>query len=357
MWVLDRIKSSMENIPLELNHYMGRTAEDTLTSDKLHSNIITPHRIPEFSLPPRLCKRSTLIGVGEMVALTCSSNLSGGSTQLKSKGKVGNGGKTVRKPLPFSAEAYGLAGISESPNTRRKESLFHIRSPTYIFDRDASKMNQCKTTSGISLLSNSSHCSPSAKPLKGAVSCPSLIEGKGRWQNQDSRLTTSISSPPSLQDSFTLAPPLGFPLDVLQCQERLQKEHVLPLQGRGEVRLSAEQLASSSLCTIRIRVVSVEGLRDDRSPLSLHCAVSVSLTPGKLQPQQSATIKNCRRPVFNEDFFFTELSQEELLQLKLRLKVMDKSTAGALRRATVIGVVCEPLCHLLPLGNEHMEKT
>ncbi|XP_053726562.1 C2 calcium-dependent domain-containing protein 4C [Synchiropus splendidus] len=357
MWVLDKIKSSMENIPLELNHYKGRTAEDTCARDKLHNNVITPDRIPEFSLPPRLYKRSTLIGEGEMLAQTCSANHSGGTMQLKSKEQHVIGVKTVKKPLPFCAEAYGLAGISESPNTRRKESLFHIRSPTYIFDRDTSEINQCKTTSGFSLLSNSSHFSPSAPPLKGAVSCPSLIEGKGRWQSRDTSLTTSISSPPSLQDSFTLAPPLAFPLDVLQCQERLQKEHVLPLQGRGKVCLSAEHFASLSLCTIRIRVVSVEGLRDDSSPPSLNCAVSVSLTPGKLQQQQSATVKNCRRLIFNEDFFFTELSQEDLQQLKLRLKVMDKSTAGALRRATVIGVVSKPLCQLLPLRNEPHEKT
>ncbi|XP_053181511.1 C2 calcium-dependent domain-containing protein 4C [Scomber japonicus] len=416
MWVLEKIKESVESFPVELSRYMGKSEEDLFLSSKanLHNNILTPDKIPEFFLPPRLCKRSPLLGVEATPPYLNSDNQmprskipSDTKHVKKNDVKTKNSDSAVlqraaKKPLPFSAEGYGMAGLYESPNTRRKESLFHSKCPVYMFDRStptiaprlAKQTNQPKKTSTLSgffprfagkSLSetgstenetpSSSDSSPLSSPyggksslsipsrsghLRGAISCPSLIDNRedtGRWKRGAVSLTTSPSTPPSLKgSSLNLAPPVLFPLDVLQCQERLQREHVLPLQGHGKVRLSAEHTTSStnmlsSLSTLRVRVVSVEGLRDQADARPLNCAVSVCLTPGKLQQQQSATIRNCRSPVFNEDFFFTELSQEDLLQLQLRLKVVDKPAAGTLRRATVIGVIAKPLSQLLPLKN------
>ncbi|XP_022613327.1 C2 calcium-dependent domain-containing protein 4C-like [Seriola dumerili] len=415
MWVLGKIRESVESIPLELSRYMGKSEEDIFLSCKtsfshnLPNNILTPDKIPDFCLPPRLCKRSPLQETETTPSYLHSqnqipkSNTSSNTTHVKMKDVKTKGGdasvawKATKKPFPFSAEGYGLAGIYESPNTRRKESLFHSKCPVYIFDRStptapprrAKETNlpkktlsgffplfSCKTLSETgskeSETPSSSDSSPLSSPysgksslyipsgsgrLKGATSCPSLIDSRevrGRLKRGDLSLTTSPSSPPSLEgNSLTLAPPVLFPLDVLQCQERLQREHVLPLLGHGKVRLSAERTTLStntfsSLSTVRVRVVSVEGLRDDRR--TLNCAVNLCLTPGKLQQQESATIRNCRSPVFNEDFFFTELSRVDLLDLQLRLKVVDKPAAGTLRRGTVIGVITKPLSQLLPLN-------
>ncbi|GAA6224666.1 C2 calcium-dependent domain-containing protein 4C-like [Lates japonicus] len=417
MWVLGKIRESVESIPLELSRYMGKSEEDIFLSSKtslshnLHNNILTPDKIPEFCLPPRLCKRSPLLEAETTPPYlhshnqTPKSSTSSNTTLVKSKDvKMKNGDPSValnatKKPLPFSAEGYGLAGIYESPNTRRKESLFHSKCPVYMLERSiptatsrlAKETNlPKKTLSGLfpmfscknlsetgnteSETPSSSDSSPLSSPysaksllcvpsgggrLKGATSCPSLIdsrEGRGKLKRGGLRLTASHSSPPCLEgNSLTLAPPVLFPLDVLQCQERLQREHVLPLQGRGKVRLSAERTSFSthtfsSLSTVRVRVVSVEGLRDDTDRRTLNCAVNLYLTPGKLQQQLSATIRNCRSPVFNEDFFFTELSREDLLELQLRLKVVDKPAAGTLRRGAVIGVITKPLSQLLPLN-------
>ncbi|XP_071340271.1 C2 calcium-dependent domain-containing protein 4C [Trachinotus anak] len=417
MWVLGRIRESVESIPLELSRYMGKSEEDVFLSSKtslshhLHNNILTPDKIPEFCLPPRLCKRSTLLEPETSPPYLHSQNqipkssTSSNTTHVKMKdvktksGDASVAWKATKKPLPFSAEGYGLAGIYESPNTRRKESLFHSKCPVYMLDRSitttpprlAKETNlPKKTLSGFfplfsskslsetgsteSETPSSSDSSPLSSPysaksslyipagsrrLKGATSCPSLIdsrENRGRLKRRDSILTTSPSSSASLEgNSVTLAPPVLFPLDVLQCQERLRREHVLPLLGHGKVRLSAERTTFStnkfsSLSTVRVRVVSVEGLRDDADRRTLNCAVNLCLTPGKLQQQESATIRNCRSPVFNEDFFFTELSRVDLLDLQLRLKVVDKPAAGTLRRGTVIGVITKPLCQLLPLN-------
>ncbi len=413
MWVLGKIKESMESIPLELSRYTGKSEEDIFFSSKaslshkLHNNILTPDKIPEFCLPPRLCKSPLLEAEKTASTQIPKSSTSSNTTRVKvkdvkmMKGDASVAWKATKKPLPFSAEGYGLAGIYESPNTRRKESLFLSKRPAYIFDRSsptaaprlAKEANlPKKTLSGFfplfsfkslsetgsteSETPSSSDSSPLTSPysaksslyfptgssrLKGATSCPSLIdsrEDRGRWKRGGLGLTTSPSSPRSLDgSSLTLAPPVLFPLDVLQSQERLHREHVLPLQGRGKVRLFAEHTTVStntftSLSTVRIHVVSVEGLRDDTDRRTLNCAVNLCLSPGKLQQQESATIRNCRSPVFNEDFFFTDLRREDLLELQLRLKVLDKLAAGTLRRGTLIGVVTKPLSQLLPLKDE-----
>ncbi|XP_039659093.1 C2 calcium-dependent domain-containing protein 4C [Perca fluviatilis] len=418
MWVFGKIRESMESIPLELSRYMGKSEEDIFLSSKaslsrnLHINILTPDKIPEFCLPPRLCKRSPLLEAKTMAPYLDHQNqmpessTSSNTTHVKTKDvKTKNSDasmawKATKKPLPFSAEGYGLAGIYESPNTRRKESLFHSVGPVYMYDRSStaaprlakvtnlpnktfislsgflplfSSKNISKTGSTGSETPSSSDSSPLSSPysaksslyfpsgdghLKGAISCPSLIdsrENRGRWKRGLLSLTNSPSSPPSLEgSSLTLAPPVLFPLDVLQCQERLQHEQILPLPGHGKVRLFAEHITFStntfpSLSTVRVRVVSVEGQWDDTDRRTLNCAVNLCLTPGKLQQQESSTIRNCRNPVFNEDFFFTELRREDLQELKLRLKVVDKPAAGTLRRGTVIGVITKPLSQLLPL--------
>uniref|UniRef100_A0A665SZ96 C2 domain-containing protein n=1 Tax=Echeneis naucrates TaxID=173247 RepID=A0A665SZ96_ECHNA len=408
MWVFGKIRTSIESIPLELSRYMGKSEEDIFLSSKaslshnLHNNILTPDKIPDFCLPPRLCKRSSTMETGTIPpSQTPKNSPSSKTTHVKTRdvkikgGDVSVGGKAIRKPLPFSAEGYGLAGIYESPNTRRKESLFHSKRPVYLLERNIptappkptkDKSLAKKTLSGVfpmfpfkslsetgsteSETPSSSDSSPLTSPynaksslyipsgsgrLKSAISCPSLSnsrEDRGRVRRGGLR---SPSSPLSSKGkSVTLAPPVLFPLDVLQCQERLQREHVLPLLGHGKVRLSAERTTVStntlsSISTVRVRVVCVEGLRHNNDRRTLNCAVNLCLTPGKLQQQESATIKNCRNPVFNEDFFFTELTQLDLLNLQLRLKVMDKPAAGTLRRGTVIGVITKPLCQLLPL--------
>lgn len=419
MWFLGKIRENVESIPLELSRYMGKSEENLFLSSKtslphnLHNNILTPDKIPEFCLPPRLFKRSSLLEVETTPPYLHDqnqipkSNTYTSYTHVKKKhvktkhGDASVAWQATKKPLPFSAEGYGLAGIYESPNTRRKESLFHSNRPVYIFDRSISaaapsqaketKMGKrtlsgllplfsCKSVSETGSTENETPSSGDSSPLsspyssrsslsilsakghlKGATSCPSLIdsrEDRGRWKRAGLSLTTSCSNPASLEgNSLTVSPPVLLPLDVLQCQERLQREHVLPLQGRGKVRFSAEHTTfpantSSSLSTVRVRVVSVEGLQDETDQQTLNCAVNLCLTPGKLQKQRSATIRNCRSPVFNEDFFFTELSRNDLLQLQLKLKVVEKTAGGSLRKGAVMGVIIKPLSQLLPLNKQ-----
>lgn len=390
MWVLGKIRESVEGFPLELSRYMGKSGEETFLcskaslSYKLPSNILTPDKIPEFCLPPRLCKRSPPLedqGNAPTTAATQEKNV-----------EILMAGEAVKKPLPFSAESFGLAGMYESPNTRRKESLFLSKRPAYILDRSKTgaalglvehepnkktfvphtlcrqllktEGQECMTTSSSSLSSHSgvkSHPSnpPHGGRLRGATSCPSLIESRGSRSVVKSGGLALTRSPPSSEGALlTLSPPALFPLDVLQSAQRLQQEHVFSLQGRVQVRLLAERTVStnmfSTLSTVRVRLVSVELLSEDASGRGLDCAVNLCLTPGKLQQQQSASVRSSSSsssPVFNEDFFFTELSREDLLELHLRLRVVNKPAAGTLRRVKVLGVMIKPLYQLLSVEN------
>ena len=47
--------------------------------------------------------------------------------------------------------------------------------------------------------------------------------------------------------------------------------------------------------------------------------------PGKLQKQVSETVKHSRNPVFNREFFFSDINMEELKNLRLRIKAFHKS--------------------------------
>ncbi|XP_060895333.1 C2 calcium-dependent domain-containing protein 4C [Labrus mixtus] len=401
MWFIGKIRESMESIPLELSRYMEKSEEDISPSSEasltrnLPNNILTPDKIPEFCLPPRLCKRNLLQEVETLASLqhsqtpkssTSSSNATRKEDMMKKNGEA-SAALQRKKPLPFSAEAYGLVGMYERPNTRRKESLFHhSKSPAYMLDRNVppklseEKNQQKKTSSGFlplflckslsetgsteSETHSSSDSSPLSSPysaksslysgrLKGATSCPSLIdnrEDRGRWRRKMGflSLTTSPSGPPKLEGGFlTSAPSVPFPLHD-------QREHLLSLNGRGKVRLLAELTTSSPsnnsyFSTVRIRVMSVEGIYNQTDRRALNCALSLCLTPGMLQQQESTSSRNCRSPVFNEDFFFSKLSREDLVELQLRLKVVDKPAAAAQRRGVVIGLITTPLSQLLDL--------
>ncbi|XP_059909403.1 C2 calcium-dependent domain-containing protein 4C [Gadus macrocephalus] len=441
MWLMDKIRDRVESLPQELAHLVAKAdaclSPKTTLSKNLNNNILTPDKIPEFCLPPKLFRRKSLAWNPEGPPEYCFP--SGALLQKTKKTSQDTthdeesfrdaclGGTATAKtrrvrPPPFSAEGYGLAGMYESPNTRRKESLFHGKCPGYVFDRsqrcamqvaNRTQQAQRKTLSLPGLLplflgkrlsetgstesetsSSSSDSTPIGSPYSTGSSLHVSVERAGdpvseaasssschlvvntntrahRWRPRNEHATglhrgltsapaaAAVTSGPGAR-LLTLVPPTVLPVDTLQCQKPLQHEHSIPLLGGGCVRLSTERIplplssstsssSTSGTFTVRVRVVSVEGLmRDDADQRPLSCALSLCLVPGKLQLQKSATIRNCSHPVFNEDFFFTELSEETLSVLELRLKVMDRSASGTLRRGAVRAVVLRPLSQLLP---------
>ncbi|XP_072537189.1 C2 calcium-dependent domain-containing protein 4C [Salminus brasiliensis] len=394
MWILRKVQETVESLPVEISRLVGKSSEEFTAKanllNKLHNNVLTPDKIPDFFLPPRLSRRSVVAAEGTVSQLggklpDCGLK-TGPKLEVTMVKKNINKGTVVGprgpKPVPFSLKSYE-SGLFESPNTRRKESLFHSPLTNYKLERVTPRVvpklpsiTLLKAGSMESDTSSSADSSPHSSPppswpirrKRGDMASLSRLASNESlhkdaplsFRNMDKAKSIEKPTPkranqngtvPQHLNCSTLAPPLQVPLDMLHCQERLHSEHVLLLPQRGSVRLSASHSnASGELSTVRIRVVSVEGLRESGDLRPLHCALTLSLTPGKLQRQHSTIIRNCRNPVFNEDFFFTEPEEEVeggLWELALRVKVLDK--ASGLGRAVVLGVIVKPLSELLPL--------
>ncbi|TSL97359.1 C2 calcium-dependent domain-containing protein 4C [Bagarius yarrelli] len=380
MWILRKVQESAENLPADISRLMNKSSDEISAKakllNKLHNNVLTPDKIPDFFLPPKLSKRS-LVAAESIISRcldTTGDNWSSRTSQpisetmsqmLKTDKNKGTGVATRRqiKPIPFSVKNYE-SGYFESPNTRRKESLFHSALSSYTLERMSNKLvpklpsiTLLKVDSLESDTSSSADSSPHNSPLpirnkheihssKESLVKNDLLGSKTTYNKiklvKDCCIAQTTSS--------SLAPPLQFPLDMLHCQERLHSEHVLLLPRRGCIRLSASRAdMNGDQSTVRIRVISVEDLRDPGDPRPLHCGLTLSLSPGKLQRQHSAIIKNCRNPMFNEDFFFMEPEGENqvLRNFSIRVKVLEKNPG--LGRIAVLGVIIKPLTELLEL--------
>ncbi|KAG7264758.1 hypothetical protein CRUP_015199 [Coryphaenoides rupestris] len=278
--------------------------------------------------------------------------------------------------LPHLAKAqtcYGFCTLLESAHTRRKESLFHSdtamcglpllsprsRSPsTYSY-----KPPHCASFSLNKLSSrlpspramalhrqstldsdttSSTESSPFNSPLLArplprssllnSLGHERLLSQAGRKSllSRNNSLSTdegsSTDSSPNIGQRasdgleeplalYGLAPPPIFPTDVFLCRERVMKENLVPVGRDGT--LSAEYCPQNQ--RLRVRLISAEGLyATSVNPKSINCNVSMCLLPGKMQKQRSTVINRSRNPIFNEDFFFDGISEENVGKWSLR---------------------------------------
>uniref|UniRef100_H3B5T3 C2 calcium dependent domain containing 4A n=2 Tax=Latimeria chalumnae TaxID=7897 RepID=H3B5T3_LATCH len=292
--------------------------------------------------------------------------------------------------LPKTQTSYGFCMLLESPHTRRKESLFHSdptnllsrpRSNTYssvgsspinicsstrlsprsryphkqgTLDSDSTSSTESSPFSSPRLIRSSPKCSLFKALSQERLFCRKLKAFKSSVVRQNSVSTDEGSSTDSspyitrrtsecLTDfpvsGYSLAPPLIFPLDLMHYRDRLMKENAFPLGKGGILRLSAEY--SHENMRLRVRLISIDRLYDKSvDSKSISCCVSLSLLPRKIQKQRSTIIRKSRNPIFNEDFFFDGISEEDLFNKSLRLKAVNK--VSSMRRDCVLGE-CE-LC-------------
>ncbi|XP_026872915.2 C2 calcium-dependent domain-containing protein 4A [Electrophorus electricus] len=311
--------------------------------------------------------------------------------------------------LAKTQTCYGFCTLLESPHTRRKESLFHSdpsscgfplvlprsrsntcsRSPTAAMSpASPSSFSLNNLTSRLSPRSFSLHrqgtldsdttssaeSSPFSSPLLArSLPRPSLFKTlshekllhrsvcKAAVSRNDSLSTdegsSTDNSPNVMRKSsealvepfsgtFGLVPPAVFPMDLILHRERVMKESLVPLGRNGTLRLSAEYCPENQ--RLRVRLISAEGLYSLAvDPKSINCSVSLSLLPGKVQKQRSTVIRKSRNPIFNEDFFFDGISEEELGQWSLRFKVVNKMST--MKRDYILGSCDLPLTSIVTL--------
>lgn len=299
--------------------------------------------------------------------------------------------------LPHLAKAqtcYGFCTLLESPHTRRKESLFHSdlgssplllpRSRSSTCSKVSSSTSPSSSPSSFSLNTLTSRLSPRGYALNwqgtldsdttsstesSPFSSPLLTRGPGKSSlfktlshelllsrnlrkamvSRNNSLSTDEGSSTDnsphvmrraseglaggLPSSYSLAPPTIFPMDLTLHRERAMKERMVPI-GKGSLRLSSEYCPDNQ--RLRVRLISAEGLYPlSVDPKIINCSISLSLVPGKIQKQRSTVIRKSRNPIFNEDFFFDCISEDDLNQRSLRFKVVNKMST--LKRDYILG--------------------
>ncbi|XP_067086812.1 C2 calcium-dependent domain-containing protein 4C [Osmerus mordax] len=423
MWVLEKIRGSVETNVLrhtENGDKQGKTP--------MYSNVLTPDKIPDFFIPPKLvscppepeppdvkpkellrpsASEQTIASSGKKINSPRSprlvSKLAGDTKNLL---RAANrhiiqietaddvvAGDTNADPqsqtamslpyVPKTQTSYGFATLMESPHTRRKESLFHCDHASPVTSPNAQRKSQGKSAGGGGEGNhlnppdfNSSHINPyryfsggESDTCSSAESSPfsspllsrsasllkvfthetqaKVVKAKRTFARHSSLSTDECSSAePSPNVPRRLHSPSlhGGGGGAEPGAERLHREHTVNLHKGGTVRLSAEYDGGAS--RLRVRVLAAKDLYDKLVDIkSIHCCVSLYLSPGKQQKQRSTIIKNSRNPVFNEDFFFDGVAAAQVKTLALKIKVVNKGTS--LKRDTLLGEREVPLGKLL----------
>ncbi|XP_067871905.1 C2 calcium-dependent domain-containing protein 4C-like [Heterodontus francisci] len=445
MWFFDKIRGSVEN---NLNRSGDSSGRDKQPKVSRFSNVLTPDKIPDFFIPPKFPnssnegppadstesrqKKSNLKpSASEQILITkkpqCSPRLKSKTSsdtsshllrvanrhiiQIESADETNSddlneaGCNTNYDPqsqsamslpyMPLTQTSYGFSTLTESPHTRRKESLFHVdhgspvtlphsprkRSSNLKSNGETQHLNApefslslastCRYFSGgDSDTASSAESSPFNSPLLSrSVSGASLLKmfshenlakhckplqsfTRNSSLSTDECSSTDASPNVSRRVRCPTPPPGGppapqgvLPLSLLHYQDRVLKEHTIRLNKGGAIRLSAEYDCTNA--RLRIRIITAEDLYDKAlDNKSINCCVILYLTPGKIQKQRSTIIKNSRNPIFNEDFFFDGLPLDEFKRAALKLKVVNK--ASTLKRDVVLGEKELKLSLLLP---------
>ncbi|XP_054858285.1 C2 calcium-dependent domain-containing protein 4C-like [Eublepharis macularius] len=300
--------------------------------------------------------------------------------------------------FPKAQTSYGFCTLLESPHTRRKESIFHSESLSLPLPRSRASSYSGKelASSPIAIASaghrtlllgrqgtwdsdtaSSTESSPFSSPLLGrspprisslfkarshdGLLCKAL-RGRGKsgmaranslstdeGSSTDNSPNATRRSSESLPDpltsrAYSLSPLPIFPLDFPCGRERIGRESTVSMGKGGLLRLSSEYCSENR--RLRIRLISVEGLYETSwEPKSINCCVTFSLMPGKIQKQRSTVIKRSRNPIFNEDFFFLGVSEDDLDSLSVRMKAVNRGCS--MKRDLVLGESEVSLMHIL----------
>lgn len=291
-------------------------------------NVLTPDRIPQFFIPPRLPHPSA------------AEPSAGRDACVR--------GLLAACSLPHLAGREGLAFLPESPHTRRRESLFHAPPPPPAVGLSPAQARLHVSAPDLRLCQIPDDSDTASSPDSSPLGSPRPGRRRRRGTARSPGASSAARSPPAPRRAGPPTPPL-FHLDFLCCQLRPTKESVLRLAPRGgQLRLSAEYLAGPA--RLRLRLVSAEGLSRPRAGPGSGgggCCVVLRLRP-QVRPraQRSRVVKCSANPIFNEDFFFDGLGPPDLATRTLRAKVLDRG--AGIRRDVLLGECEMPLMVLLP---------
>ncbi|XP_075064458.1 C2 calcium-dependent domain-containing protein 4C-like [Mixophyes fleayi] len=359
------------------------------------TNVLTPDRIPEFFIPPRHQAQKDLrvnphyLSIpdfsGPVFEAIKPSSFNAHIIQVDSVEESPEEDNTNGDPqsqaalslphLPKTQTCYGFCTLLESPNTRRKESLFHNDpgNQPILLSRSRSNTISCRGTSSPNSLTlrlrplrysgtlesdttSSTDSSPFSSPLLHRslpmsllkafnqdkmfsrslkVGCkPSAFRNGSVSTDEDSSTDSSPCVTRRASQEWGNIPPAHSNIGLLLSPGQFPLDNTVHLDTGGILRLSTEYWPEN--LRLRIRLVSAEGLyKQSVDPKNINCCISFSLVPGKNQKQRSTLIRGSRNPIFNEDFFFEGLEAHDLLQTTLKIKALNKGSG--VRRESILG--------------------
>nr|XP_021482057.1 C2 calcium-dependent domain-containing protein 4A-like [Meriones unguiculatus] len=114
MWCLERLLRDRDGF------LPGRARRAKARSSSACANVLTPDRIPEFCIPPRLEPSTAWAALRDAWAANADTHDGAGHTDWDPRSQA-----ALSLPhLPRARTAYGFCALLECPHTRRKESLF-----------------------------------------------------------------------------------------------------------------------------------------------------------------------------------------------------------------------------------------
>ncbi|KAM9294566.1 C2 calcium-dependent domain-containing protein 4C-like [Gastrophryne carolinensis] len=341
-------------------------------------NILTPDQIPSFFIPPSLSSQPEGGGPAGRWLQAKSPNptpralLRSASRHVIQVEDVGQVSAGSPDPRPGSTIEDTVIGgrLSESPHTRRRESLFHQMCPAHgrcelkpLSPLDPDRNLSWKLSShdvhlgfgtpdsDLSSTDSSPYSSPMVNRAVNGGQTPqtfsrilsretTLTRASSLSTEENSSTDTSPNLPTKEDHANTrvsmahLLPPPIFHLDFICCQDRLAKETEVTLSRGGLVRLSVEYV--KELGHLRVKLVNAENLyAPHQDPKAISCCVVMCFMPGKLQKQRSTVIRRSRNPIFNEDFYFEGVEKGDLAHKRLRVKVINRG--AGMKRDVVLG--------------------
>uniref|UniRef100_A0A8C6FPB2 C2 domain-containing protein n=1 Tax=Moschus moschiferus TaxID=68415 RepID=A0A8C6FPB2_MOSMO len=331
------------------------------------SNVLTPNRIPEFFIPPRLPTHCAPESSPPAAALPrrCAAE-----PDLWLRGADDGAGRTDWDPrsqaalslphLPRARTAYGFCALLESPHTRRKESLFlggpgaaalppapRPRAHTYgggggdapLAPGERSPIATPAARGGPSPSLGTLAPPPRCRRLlrapegllrralragrsRGLTRARSVSSGDGEDDDEDERRASSGSP--------TRAPVTSLSPHHDARPERLEAEGTVTLgRAGGALRLAAEYNRASG--RLRVRLLRAEGpaggAAEPRAPVG--CRISFVLKP------RGAVVRRSRRAVLEQDLCLDGLSEDEVRRLAVRVKAENRG--HGLERGRLLG--------------------
>ncbi|XP_052045392.1 C2 calcium-dependent domain-containing protein 4A [Apodemus sylvaticus] len=317
MWCLERLLRDRDGF------LPGRAHRSKARSSTACANVLTPDRIPEFCIPPRLEPSTAWAALRDAWAADAVTDDGAGRTDWDPRSQA-----ALSLPhLPRARTVYGFCALLESPHTRRKESLLlgHPGVPV----RRPGLRHRTHTYASPRQVPDAPRPAP-GDPDTAQVSTPTPAPGRRRLLRSPGRLLSralraprrqASARPASRGDENERAASCAPPAPTSRDPERLQAEANVAL-GRGgcTLRLAAEYCPRSAC--LRLRLLRAEGPAAALEPRALGCRLSLVLRPSG--QQRASVVRRSRKAALDQDCCFDGLPEEQLRRLAVRIKAESK---------------------------------